>query len=169
MFSFRPYFASLALFCLISLLYGKAKAQSDFFFSVDGEVTSPMKFTPEMLSTMTTLEVQVSNRDGGQDTYTGVRISEILVLAGATLGSELRGENLAKYLLVEALDGYEAVFSLPEIDPEFTDQVSMVAFQLNGQPLPVGMGPFRIIVPHEKRQARWVREVKGLKIHFADN
>lgn len=157
------------LFCEIFFVSFFAVGQTDVFISVEGEVKSPEKFTIEMLSAMPTLEINVSNREGNQDTYSGVRISDILVKAGATLGTDLRGENLAKYLIVEALDGYEAVFSLPEIDPEFTDQISIVAFNLNGEPLPVGMGPFRIIIPHEKRQARWVREVKSLKILYANN
>nr|MBI1229056.1 molybdopterin-dependent oxidoreductase [Cytophagales bacterium] len=141
--------------------------QTEAFLSVEGEVTYPRKVTFEMLSAMTSVEVAVANREGDIDTYTGVPIATILEASGTSLGPELRGGNLTKFLLVVALDGYEAIFSLPEIDPEFTDKISILAYRLNGQPLPAGMGPFRLVIPHEKRQARWVREVKAFRINYA--
>jgi|GraSoiStandDraft_41_1057321.scaffolds.fasta_scaffold3806610_2 hypothetical protein len=41
--------------------------------------------------------------------------------------TQLRGSQLKLYLLVAALDGYRAVFALPEFDPDFTDQVILLA------------------------------------------
>jgi hypothetical protein len=35
----------------------------------------------------------------------------------------------------------------------------------DGQPLPPREGPFRIIVPGEKRPARWVRQVSAVTVH----
>ena len=91
----------------------------------------------------------------------------MLQLAGVTLGAQLKGDNLTKYLLVQAADGYEAVFALPELDPAFTDRVLFLADQRDGQPLPDNEGPYRIVVPGEKRHARWVRQVVTLKVMFA--
>eukprot|EP01035_Chromulina_nebulosa_P063624 gene63624-87025_t len=42
----------------------------------------------------------LKDRDGTDHPYAGVAIQEILELAGVTTGKQLRGENLAKYLLV---------------------------------------------------------------------
>jgi hypothetical protein len=72
---------------------------------------------------------------------------DILDSAGVTLGSQLRGENLAKYVLIKATDGYQIIFSLPEIDPEFTRETILQAYRVDGNPLPKGEGPFRIIAP----------------------
>jgi hypothetical protein len=33
-----------------------------------------------------------------------------------------------------------------------------------GQPLDARVGPFQIVVPGEKKHARWVRQVTGLRI-----
>ncbi len=41
--------------------------------------------------------------------------------------TQLRGSQLKLYLLVAASDGYRAVFALPEFDPDFTDQVILLA------------------------------------------
>jgi hypothetical protein len=94
-------------------------------------------------------------------------LSDVLGQAGVTLGKQLRGENMSKYLLVKSGDGYEVLFSLPELDSSFSDKTVFLADQLNGQPLPAGKGPFRIIVPGEKKHARWIWEVRTLTIGFA--
>ena len=92
---------------------------------------------------------------------------EILQLAGIKFGENLRGPALATYLLVEASDGYKAAFALPELDSAFTDQVVLLADRRNNKPLAVTEGPLHIIVPHEKRHGRWVRQVISLIIRRA--
>jgi hypothetical protein len=39
----------------------------------------------------------------------------------------LLAKRLQEFLVVEAADGYKAVFALPEIDPAFTDRVIIPA------------------------------------------
>ncbi len=59
---------------------------------------------------------------------------------------------------MQALDGYQAVFALPEIDPEFTDRVILLATAKDGSPMPDAEGPFRIVRPGEKnRPAEYAR------------
>ena len=76
-------------------------------------------------------------------------------------------QNLVKYILVQAVDGYEVLFSLPEIDPEFTNQTVLLATKVDGKALANGEGPFRIIVPNDKKHARWIREISTIKILFS--
>ena len=61
-------------------------------------------------------------------------------------------------------DKYRIVFSLPEIDPTFTDRVILLATRRDGKPLSEQEGPLRLIVPDDKRPARWVRQVRMLTI-----
>jgi hypothetical protein len=56
------------------------------------------------------------------------------------------------------------VLALPELDPEFTDRVVLLADKVDGHPLASKDGPFRIVIPGEKRMARWVRQVTLLKV-----
>jgi hypothetical protein len=70
---------------------------------------------------------------------------------------------MALYLVVEASDGYRAVFALPELDPEFTDRVILLADRRDGRPLSDHDGPLQVIAPGEKWHARWVRQVIRLK------
>ncbi len=67
-------------------------------------------------------------------------------------------------VLVEATDGYRAVFSLAELDPELTDRVTLLADTEDSQPLPPREGPFCIIVPGEKHPTRWVRQVRVVTV-----
>lgn len=97
-------------------------------------------------------------------TFDGVALKAVLEKAGIGLGESLRGKRLASCLLVEAADGYRAVIALPEIDPAFTDKQIVLAFLRNGKPLDEKEGPYRIVIPDEKRMARWVRQVTTLKI-----
>jgi hypothetical protein len=97
-------------------------------------------------------------------TFTGVSLKAVLEKAGVSLGESLRGKRLASCVLVEAADGYRVVFALPEIDSAFTEKQIVLAFLRNGKPLDEKEGPYRIVVPDEKRMARWIRQVTTLKI-----
>ena len=97
-------------------------------------------------------------------TFEGVPLRAVLEKAGVSFGESIRGKRLASCLLVEAADGYRVVFALPEIDPAFTDKQVIVAFSKDGKPLDAKEGHYRIVIPNEKRMARWVRQVTTMKI-----
>jgi len=110
---------------------------------------------------------RVEVKTGGPETevtFAGVSLKALLEKAGFDFGESLRGKRLASCLLVEAADGYRVVIALPEIDPAFTDKQFVLAFSRNGKPLDEKEGPYRIVIPDEKRMARWVRQVTTLKI-----
>jgi hypothetical protein len=101
---------------------------------------------------------------GASGTYEGVSLEAVLEKAGVGVGETLKGKRLASCLLVEAADGYRVVIGLPELDPAFTDKQVVLAFLKDGKPLDEKEGPYRIVIPEEKRMARWVRQVTTLKI-----
>jgi DMSO/TMAO reductase YedYZ molybdopterin-dependent catalytic subunit len=134
---------------------------------VTGEVLTPLTLTATDLAAMPRTTAIAKDKQGVPHTFSGVALSEIFSKAGVTTGRQLRGENLAKYLLVTCADGYQVVFSLAELDSSFTDRVVILADQIEGQPLPAGTGPFRIVVPGEKKPARNCFQVTTLAIRFA--
>jgi DMSO/TMAO reductase YedYZ molybdopterin-dependent catalytic subunit len=134
---------------------------------VVGEVVTPLTLTAADLAAMPRTTASAKDKQGVMHTFSGVALSEIFSKAGVTTGRQLRGENLAKYLLVTCADGYQVVFSLAELDSSFTDRVVILADQMEGQPLPAGVGPFRIVVPGEKKPARNCFQVTSLAIRFA--
>jgi DMSO/TMAO reductase YedYZ molybdopterin-dependent catalytic subunit len=99
-------------------------------------------------------------------TYEGVALTEILQKAGAPMGDKLRGKAMASYVLVTAHDGYRVVFALPELDPGFSDaaQQIILADTADGKPLTEKQGPVRLVVPQEKKGARWIRMVDSIEV-----
>jgi hypothetical protein len=79
-------------------------------------------------------------------------------------GEEVRGPLLSKYLLVTAHDGYRAIFSLPELDPAFTETHALLADRMDGEALTSREGPLRLVLPSEKRETRWVRMVEKIEL-----
>jgi DMSO/TMAO reductase YedYZ molybdopterin-dependent catalytic subunit len=80
------------------------------------------------------------------------------------MGSELRGKALTNYLLVEAKDGYQVVFSVAEVDPAFTDSEMLLADKADGKPLVGSQGPFRLVVAKDKPGARSVRMLTKIEV-----
>ena len=66
--------------------------------------------------------------------------------------------------LAEAADGYRMVFSLAELDAGIADSGVIVADTMDGTPLGDKLGPFRLVAPHEKRPARWVRMLRSITV-----
>jgi DMSO/TMAO reductase YedYZ molybdopterin-dependent catalytic subunit len=137
---------------------------TDVVLTVGGEVERPLKLSLADLAKLPRLTVRGKDHDGKEHKYDGVALGEVLRQAGVKFGKELRGKALATYLLVEASDGYKAVFALPELDPGYTDRVIVLADRRDDAPLEAREGPLQIIVPDEKLHARWVRQVKSLII-----
>jgi hypothetical protein len=76
----------------------------------------------------------------------------------------MRNGAVALALVVEASDGYRAVFSLTEIDDAPADRTALLADSRDGKPLGPPEAPLRLIVPSDSRPTRWVRQVTTLRI-----
>lgn len=130
-------------------------------------MSHPLKLSAADLTKLPRLTVNAKDHDGKPVTFEGVALVEVLRLAGVEFGEKLRGKQLALFLVVDAADGYRAVFALPELDPAFTDRNVILADRRDGKPLSEAEGPWRIVVPDEKRQGRWVRQVVALTVRRA--
>lgn len=66
--------------------------------------------------------------------YEGVAVADVLKKgAGAPLGAGMRGNALSTYVLASASDGYQAVLSLGELDPDVTDGEFLLVDTTNGK------------------------------------
>ena len=99
-----------------------------------------------------------------QEIYQGVPLEELLRRAGVPQGQQLKGPSMATYVIAGADDGYRVIFSLAELDSGILDSEVIVADTMDGSPLAANDGPFRIVAPHEKRPARWVRMLKSITV-----
>lgn len=117
------------------------------------------------LAKLTRREVKGKDHDGKESIYSGINLSDVLLDAGAKIGkNELKGKELAAYVLIEAADGYKAVFAIAEFSADFTDKVILLADQRDGKPLGEKEGFRQIIAPDDKKHGRWVRQVTAVKL-----
>jgi DMSO/TMAO reductase YedYZ molybdopterin-dependent catalytic subunit len=132
---------------------------------IGGAVSTPLVLTVADLEKMPRKSISVVNpHDKKKDTYEGVLLEELLHRAGVPQGEQLRGRAMATYVIAEADDGYRVVFSLAELDSGILESEVIVADTMDGAPLVAQQGPFRLVAPHEKRPARWVRMLKSITV-----
>jgi hypothetical protein len=133
--------------------------------TVAGNTEKPLFLSIHDLQQLPRKTVTVHNpHEGKEETYEGVLLVELLMRAGVPQGAKLRGVAMATYLVVEGADGYRVVFSLAETDPDFQDSEIIVADKINGQPMNANLGPLRLVAPHDKRPARWVRMLQSINV-----
>jgi Oxidoreductase molybdopterin binding domain len=143
-------------------------AQPEESLDLRGDLPNSRRIDASELHQLPRVEVRTPDpRDPGKEiVYSGTPLVEVLRAGGLPLDSGMATirETVAMTVLVMAIDGYRAAFSLAELDPELTDRVILLADTKDGQPLPPREGPFRIVVPGEKRPARWVRQVSAVTV-----
>jgi len=132
---------------------------------VTGAVSTPLTLTAEDLKKMPRTTLQVSNsHEKKSETYEGVLLEELLRRAGVPQGDQLRGKLMATCVTAEAEDGYKVVFAIAELDSGIANAEVLVADTVDGAPIDAKRGPFRLVVPHDKRPARWVRMLKSITV-----
>ncbi len=146
--------------------YGQAIRQkaAPATLTISGDVASPLVLSADDFAKMPRETVTIPDQDGTKIEYEGVLLREILKRAGAPMAKDLRGKTLTTYVLAKAHDGYQVVFTLAEVAPEFGNQVILVADKRDGKPLFEYQGPFRLVCPNDKAGARSVRMLETLEI-----
>jgi DMSO/TMAO reductase YedYZ molybdopterin-dependent catalytic subunit len=130
---------------------------------ISGAVKQPMTVTADDLAKMPRASV-TTNNNGIETVYEGVWLHEVLKKAGIAQGSELRGKALTSYVLAEAQDGYQVLFSIAELDSSFIDNQILLADTANGKALFGAQGRFRLVVPKDKPGARSIRMLTKLEV-----
>jgi len=130
---------------------------------VEGAVPNPLSLTAEDLAKMPRTTASLT-ADGTTSTYEGVLLYDILAKAGWQFGRGMTGKPMASYLIATAKDGYQVVFALPEIDPQFSGAKVIVADKLDGAALPGPQQPFRIVAPEDKMHARSIYSLVKLEV-----
>ncbi len=133
--------------------------------TVAGDVPTPLSLSLDDFRHMPRKTVTVMNsHNGKQETYEGVPLAELWKRAGLPQGEKLRGAAMTTYVITEGADGYRALYSAAELDSSFQDSDVIVADTMDGAPLGAGQGPLKLVAPHDKRPARWVRMLRSITI-----
>jgi DMSO/TMAO reductase YedYZ molybdopterin-dependent catalytic subunit len=159
--SFRVF---VVLATTVLAAYSQEAAPAAAALSVSGDISSPLALKAADLAKMPRQTVIIQEHDGTKAEYEGVPLLEILRKAGAPIDKQLRGKTLSGYLLAKAHDGYQVLFSLGEIAPEFGNTPLIVADMRGSKPLSGELGPLRLVCPNDKAAARSVRMLDALEI-----
>lgn len=132
-----------------------------------GDVADPGIYNlPSMISTTTLTTTYTAAGTSVTDTYTGVRLWDMLSDAGGITVTNAKNDILSKFVIATGADGYKAVFSLGEIDPNFGNQPVTVAYSDNAAQLGPhgGDGLARVVVPGDNAGGRYVSELFNLDV-----
>jgi DMSO/TMAO reductase YedYZ molybdopterin-dependent catalytic subunit len=159
---------SVSAICTVSPPLRTATAQSTqevAQLKIAGAVSTPLTLTIVDLKKMPRTTLRVENpHDKKFEVYEGVLLEELLRRAGAPYREQMRGPLMTTYVIAEATDGYRVLFALAELDADFMNSEVLVADTLDGAPIDAKRGPLRLVAPHDKRQARWVRMLKSITV-----
>jgi hypothetical protein len=126
---------------------------------------NPLTLSLADLKALPHITVTIHNSHTNADeTYSGVRVADLLGKLGAPFGNAMRGEALGKYVVATGSDGYRAVLAFAEVDPSFHPGEVLVADTMNDKPLDEHSGPFKLVVTEDKRPARSVRNLITIEL-----
>ena len=134
---------------------------------VTGAVADPSVYNLPYLTPVT--DVTTTYAAAGApvtDSYTGVKLWDLLNDAGGVNVTAAKNDILSKYVVATGSDGYKAAFSLGEINPSFGDQPVLVAYaDAAGQLGPTGSdGLARMVVPGDVAGGRYVSDLVSLQV-----
>jgi hypothetical protein len=124
--------------------------------------TKSAEWTPAALAALPHKTVTVLNEHTKMNqVYSGVPLIDLLTPLGVP--SKPHGKDLRLYLVAEGSDGYEAVYSVAEVNPDVHDATVIVADSLDGKPIP-DVGPLQLVASGDKRPARWVYYLVAIRV-----
>jgi len=154
----------LSVLCVCGVAETSPTAQDpkEVLLTLTREDLPPVRLTAIDFGKLARQQVKATDHEQNVATFEGVLLRDVLQPLGLPFGKELRGKALTIYLVIEAMEGYRVLFTLPELDSLFTDKAVLLADRRDGKPLSEKEGPLRVVVPDEKRLARWIRQVKSI-------
>jgi tungstate transport system substrate-binding protein len=113
-------------------------------------------------------DVEYTARDGGKHTSPAVPLLAVLRAAGVpaelkmdpAADPKMKNANLRLTVAVEGADGYAASFTLAELLPDVGRREAWLA-------LAPDPSPPRLIIPQDRKPARWVRDVARIRAYDA--
>lgn len=100
-------------------------------------------------------------------TYEGPLLTYVLRAGGMPVGARLHGEAMQAYVAVVGTDGFRGIYSLAELDRDFSNAVVVLADRVDGAPLSEKEAPFRVASSADKKPWRSVRAVARIEARIA--
>ncbi len=101
----------------------------------------------------------------------GVRLDKVLVHFGFTpgpMGKDVplpqKVKGFRQVLVATARDGFQSVFSCAELSEGMGQTVALLAWEVDGKPLPSDVGPFRLVVLTDGMPSRSLRQLERIRV-----
>jgi hypothetical protein len=131
-------------------------AAEDHIWREDGGWTSPI------LAALPHTTITVYNEHAkANQTYSGVPLTDLLTQLGVP--NKPHGKDFRLYIVAQGSDAYQVVYSIGEITPDVHDGTVLVADAVDGKSLG-NNGLFQLVATGEKRPARRVRNLVGIRV-----
>ena len=124
---------------------------------------APITLDHTALAAMPRVSVTAAAHHEPPSQWQGVALQSILQKISAPSGEKLRGHAMTTIVRITAPDHYQVVFSLAELDPMLGNEQVILADTQDGHSIAKD-GPYRIVVPGDKRPARWIRNVTTIEV-----
>jgi len=148
-----------ALVAVSGLLAGTAAAQAlTLSRGARSETVSAAEF-----AALPHVKVHVTQHDQSHD-FEGVPLGALVARVGADVSQPLNGKDLSAAIRVTAVDGYQVVLALSEIDPATRRAQVLLADRDGGKPLDAANGPYRLVVSDDIRPARSARQIQKIEV-----
>lgn len=139
--------------------------------TVDGQVLNPLALTAEDLQSQFpahTVEVTYTvNGEALTTTYTGVLLWDVVNASQPNFNADINGDKLSMYLVVSAVDSYQATVAWGEIDPALANGEILLAYAQDDAPIADEYGAVRLVVPSDASDGRYVSGVQNVSLRDA--
>ena len=136
-------------------------------FTLSGLVRQPGVYSYTDLAALPAITNSVTYTAGGRPvsaSFTGVSLWALLTTAGLITDPAVSGSQLRQYVLATGSDGYQATFSLGELNPLLGGGTpDLVAYAQDEQPLGAD-GFARLVVPGDAAGGRYVSNLVSLQV-----
>ena len=120
---------------------------NDGILLVRGAVDQPLDLSLSDLQSMPRIKITVREKGGTEAAFEGVSLYEIVSRAKPRLTDKCCINAINTVVIVKAADKYQALFSLPELDPKFDDRQVVLADKREGLP----PSQYRAVANHRAR------------------
>lgn len=137
------------------------------WFWLGGDVQAPRSYTKASLGQLPSTKLDVYFNTGAgpvNASYTGVLLWDLLNISRVVVDPSIKNDILRKEVVVTGSDGYQAVFGLGEIAPQFGGEQIIVAYAQDGVPFNASSGFAKLIVPGDKTGGRAVSMIVRVRV-----
>lgn len=154
-------FAALAVALIASPVLAAPALMGDLKVTVAGR--DSVVLTPSDVAALPRAKATLQVK-GQAVVYEGAVLHGALLKAGVVSGERLMGRYLNQVVVLRAADGFTSILSIAETDPVYRANPVILADTVNGKPLDVREGPYRVVVDGDLRPSRAPRNVVAIEV-----